>query len=51
MAFSGEVTDKESGPDPFSEHSKTLNPGLYGRDIREAFATGEYQFLLVANKF
>jgi len=51
VAFSGEVTDKESGPDPFSERSKILNPGLHGRDIREAFATGEYQLLLVANKF
>ena len=27
VAFSGEVTDTESGPDPFSEHSKILNPG------------------------
>ncbi len=30
VAFSGEVTDKESGPDSFSEHSKALNPGLKG---------------------
>ena len=51
MAFSGEVNDKESGDDPFTENSKTLNPNLHGRDMREAFATDEYQMLLVANKF
>jgi type I restriction enzyme R subunit len=51
VAFSGEVHDAESGPDPFTENSKTLNPGLRGRDIREAFATDEYRILLVANKF
>ena len=50
-AFSGEVNDKESGPDPFSETSKNLNPNLKGRDIRKAFDTEEYQILLVANKF
>ncbi len=51
VAFSGEVIDPESGPDPFTEHSRTLNPHLKGRDIREAFKDGEYQVLLVANKF
>lgn len=51
VAFSGEVVDLESGPDPFSETSATLNPGLKGRDIRKAFATDEYSILLVANKF
>ena len=51
VAFSGAVTDKESGPDDFSETSTALNPGLKSRDIREAFDTGEYQILLVANKF
>ncbi|MFZ0788292.1 MAG: type I restriction endonuclease [Chromatiaceae bacterium] len=51
VAFSGEVTDTDSGPDPFSETGKALNPGLHGRDIREAFATEEYHLLLVANKF
>jgi type I restriction enzyme R subunit len=51
VAFSGEVHDKESGPDPFTENSKVLNPNLRGRDMREAFATDEYQILLVANKF
>ena len=27
-AFSGEVSDKESGPDPFTEKSSNLNQGL-----------------------
>lgn len=51
VAFSGEVNDKESGPDPFSEKSPTTNANLRGRSIREAFDTDEYQILLVANKF
>jgi len=51
VAFSGSVTDRESGPDDFTETSTSLNPGLKGRDIREAFDTQEYQVLLVANKF
>lgn len=51
VAFSGEVNDPESGPDPFTEQSKALNPGLRGRDIREAFKGSEYRILLVANKF
>ncbi len=51
VAFSGEVNDKDSGSDPFTENSKTLNPNLRGRDMREAFKTDEYQILLVANKF
>ncbi len=51
VAFSGEVNDQESYPDPLSETSKMLNANLNGRDIREAFATDEYQILLVANKF
>ncbi|MDP1646193.1 MAG: type I restriction endonuclease [Thiobacillus sp.] len=51
VAFSGEVNDKESGPDGFTENSPALNPNLKGRDIREAFKGDEYQILLVANKF
>ncbi len=51
VAFSGEVNDKDSSPDPLTENSKLLNPNLKGRDMREAFATDEYQILLVANKF
>jgi len=33
----------------FSERS--MNPGLKGRDLRKAFDSGEYQVMLVANKF
>lgn len=51
VAFSGEINDKDSGPDAFTETSKVLNPNLKGRDIREAFKGDEYQILLVANKF
>lgn len=51
VAFSGEVNDKDSGSEPFTENSKALNPNLKGRDIREAFKGDEYQILLVANKF
>ena len=51
VAFSGEVSDPESGPDPFTERSTALNPALRGRDLREAFATDAYHLLLVANKF
>ncbi len=51
VAFSGEVNDKESGDEPFTETGKQLNPGLKGRDIREAFKLPDYHILLVANKF
>ncbi len=51
VAFSGEVNDAESGAEPLTENSATLNPRLKGRDIREAFKGDEYQILLVANKF
>jgi type I restriction enzyme R subunit len=51
VAFSGEVKDQQSGPDPFTESSKELNPDLKGRDIREAFKLPDYHILLVANKF
>jgi type I restriction enzyme R subunit len=51
VAFSGDVNDPESGPDPFTESSASLNPNLKGRDIREAFKGDEYRILLAANKF
>jgi len=51
VAFSGEVRDDESGPEPFTENSTALNPTLKGRDMREALKTDEFQILLVANKF
>ena len=51
VAYSGEVNDPASLPEAVTENSAQLNPGLKGRDIREAFATDQYQILLVANKF
>jgi type I restriction enzyme R subunit len=51
VAFSGEVTDDGSVPEPVTEKSAVLNPLLKGRDIRDAFATDQYQILLVANKY
>jgi type I restriction enzyme R subunit len=56
VAFSGEVIDPETSPDPLTETSKTLNPMLGGKSIREAFQgrngqRGDYAVLLVANKF
>ena len=51
VTFSGEVDDPESFPEAVTETSKLLNPGLGGRDIREAFARPGYHLLLVANKF
>lgn len=51
VAFSGEVQVDELGSDGVTEASKILNPALNGRDMREAFATDEFQILLVANKF
>jgi len=49
VAFSGEVEDFESSPEPFNESN--MNPGLKGRDMRKAFDTDEYQVMIVANKF
>ncbi|CAM5791648.1 type I restriction endonuclease subunit R [Rhizobacter fulvus] len=51
VAFSGEVNDSESYPQAVTETSKDLNPGLKGRDIRDAFSGTDYHLLLVANKF
>ncbi len=48
-AFSGEVSDDESGVQQFTELN--MNPGLKGRTIPEAFATDEYNIMLVANKY
>jgi len=51
VAFSGEVNDPESFPAAVTESSRDLNPGLKGRDIRDAFAEPDYHLLIVANKF
>ncbi|WP_396655628.1 type I restriction endonuclease subunit R [Microbacterium sp.] len=49
VAFSGAVTDTESGPDEFTEAS--MNPGLKGRKLEVAFGGDEFQVMIVANKF
>ena len=49
VAFSGEVLDNESADLPFTE--RNMNPQLKGRDMRKAFDTGDYQVMIVANKF
>jgi len=56
VAFSGEVEFSEKDPNSagllgikFSEVS--MNPGLKGRDLRKAFDSGDYQVMIVANKF
>ena len=50
-AFSGEVHDRESGPEPFTETNQTLNPDLKGQELKEVFDTDDFHILLVANKF
>jgi type I restriction enzyme R subunit len=53
VAFSGEVefaeNDVELRGEKFTEQN--MNPGLKGRDMRKAFDSGDYQVMLVANKF
>jgi type I restriction enzyme R subunit len=49
VAFSGEVLDPESGPEPFTEAS--MNARLKGRTIPEGLATPDFQVLIVANKY
>ena len=49
VAFSGGVTDLESGSEEFTE--ATLNPGLKGRSLEKAFVGDEFQVMIVANKF
>jgi len=49
VAFSGEVTDPESGPLGFTEAS--MNERLKGRTIPEALAGPDFEVLIVANKY
>jgi type I restriction enzyme R subunit len=49
VAFSGDVVDPDTGPNPFNEQN--MNPDLRRRDLRTAFATREFRIMLVANKF
>jgi type I restriction enzyme, R subunit len=49
VAFSGAVTDTDSGPDEFTESN--MNPQIKGQEPSEAFKQDEYRILLVANKY
>ena len=56
VAFSGEVEFGVKDPnatDLLGEKytERGMNPGLKGRDMRAAFDSGDYQVMLVANKF
>jgi type I restriction enzyme R subunit len=51
VAFSGSVPADEYIPAEVTETSGELNPGLKGRDHREAFNTGDFNVMIVANKF
>ncbi|MGK7296250.1 MAG: type I restriction enzyme subunit R domain-containing protein, partial [Candidatus Wenzhouxiangella sp. M2_3B_020] len=51
VAFSGSVPPDEVIPAEVTETSAELNPGLKGRDHREAFDTGDFNVMIVANKF
>ncbi len=50
VAFSGKVIDDVEG-DQKEYTESNMNPKLYGRKIRDAFKTDDYQVMLVANKF
>ena len=55
-AFSGEVEFSERDPnaaDLLGEKytESTMNPNLKGRDLRKAFDSGDFQIMIVANKF
>ena len=56
VAFSGEVEFSDHDPnaagllgEKFTESN--MNPNLKGRDLRKAFDSGDYQVMIVANKF
>ncbi|OYY94438.1 MAG: hypothetical protein B7Y41_06275 [Hydrogenophilales bacterium 28-61-23] len=49
VAFSGKVTDPESGPDDFTEAG--MNPDSKGQAPSDAFKEDVYRVLLVANKY
>ncbi|QDO89933.1 type I restriction endonuclease subunit R [Ornithinimicrobium ciconiae] len=48
VAFSGDVDDPETGPNPFTEAN--MNPGVTG-NLAAAFATDGFQVMIVANKY
>jgi len=51
VAFSGSVLPDDVIPEEVSESSTLINPGLMGRDLRDAFDTEDYNVMIAANKF
>ncbi|WP_280550695.1 DEAD/DEAH box helicase family protein [Halomonas sp. 11-S5] len=51
VAFSGTVPADEEIPEEVAETSTILNPGLKGRDLADAFDTGDFNVMIAANKF
>lgn len=51
VAFSGTVPPDDVIPEEVTETSSLLNPGLRGRDMRDAFDTPDFNVMIVANKF
>ncbi len=51
VAFSGSVPPDEAIPEEVTESSKLLNPDLKSRDHAKAFDTGDYNVMIVANKY
>ena len=51
VAFSGQVEPDEVIPQAVDERSSLLNPGLKGRDHRDAFDTDDFNVMIAANKF
>jgi type I restriction enzyme R subunit len=51
VAFSGSVPPDEHIPEEVTETNERLNPGLKGRDHRDALDTDDFNVMIVANKF
>src|SRR5690625_1569927 len=51
VRFSGSVLPDDVIPEEVSESSTLINPGLMGRDLRDAFDTEDYNVMIAANKF
>ncbi len=51
VAFSGSVPADKHIPEEVTETSSRLNPGLKGRDHRDALDSDDFNVMIVANKF
>ena len=51
VAFSGSVLPDEVIHEEVTETNARLNPGLKGRDLRDAFDTDDFNVMIAANKF